>query len=138
MWALNFSHLSDLNPSCVKSSTFLLVRAYYKLSRRTMQHQNLIHKANIRCALRNNRSKIIFIMSLGSKIIYDHASKTKYLSSSMSLRIFLTYIPDLLMTLFDRRERAYLIWVSHPYPFLFAHLIRANQFFENIASNVIY
>ena len=41
----------------------------------------------------------------------------------MSLRISLAYTPNLSVTLYDRRERANCIWVSHPYPFLIAYLI---------------
>jgi hypothetical protein len=41
----------------------------------------------------------------------------------MSLRISLAYTPNLSVTLYDKRERANCIWVSHPYPFLIAYLI---------------
>ena len=98
------------------TSQILLSHQFFLLYSKRMQHHKLIHKIN---NLMFSRRKIIF---------YQIPTKQDYLwscflgeisfSSPKLLERFLAYTLNTLATLYDRRERATCIWVSHPYPFL--------------------
>jgi hypothetical protein len=75
-----------------------------------MQHHNLIHR---------HRSKTILDHAIQKQ---DYSWSCKTLSSSLSTWTLLGSIPNPVLIICDRRERAQLLWVSHSYPFRIACL----------------
>lgn len=68
-----------------------------------MQHHNLIHR---------HRSKTILDHAIQKQ---DYSWSCKTFSSSLSTWTLLRSIPNPVLIICDRRERAHLIWVSHSF-----------------------